>query len=241
MIWKGPPKAALFFCPDFTASPRDLPKSAASPPQTRRLQRQTGESCAGKHIGLYENETGFGAGALTLADGRKGRPMGGIRAEHGQRNGADSLAPQLAGARARGVADALSLLGLPAIFLDQEGRALHVSREAALLMGPTLGVDRARLVAADSATDELLQALIDRGLEGRNCAPVKIRPAGESPEGDSLIIVHALPIPGAFDDEFQLLGCILVLERANKTPDFALVRAAMARIAASAADIYPAH
>lgn len=156
-------------------------------------------------------------------------------------NEQDRLAPQLAGARARGVADALSLLGLPAILLDRQGRALHVNREAAALMGAGLAIDGGRLTAATPWADCALQDAIALALSGRIGPSVPI-PDSELPgSADSSMNVHALAIPGAAEDEFQLLGCVLVLERAGAEAVAGLARAAMRRIAAAGSDIRPVH
>ena len=50
------------------------------------------------------------------------------------------LAPLLAGARARGVADGLELIGAAAALLDEQGEVLHVNARALGLMGQSLFV-----------------------------------------------------------------------------------------------------
>lgn len=155
--------------------------------------------------------------------------------------GQDMLAPQLAGARARGLADAFSLLGLPAILLDREGRALHVSREAALLMGASLAIDSSHVTAADELADRALQAAIARALAERHgpATPIPDSSAREAP--DSMINVHALPVPGGSEDRFQLLGCVLILERAGCEAATGLAHAALRSIGGGRRGISPTH
>ena len=52
------------------------------------------------------------------------------------------LAPLLAGARARGVADGLEWLGLAAVLLDDRGEVLHVNSGAIELLGEDLFLRR---------------------------------------------------------------------------------------------------
>src|ERR1700720_3449078 len=78
-----------------------------------------------------------------------------------------SLAPLLAGARARGMADAFELLGVAAAFLDEDGLALHINDHARRVLGPQLWVDDGRLRAADVDLDEALAAAIESALINR--------------------------------------------------------------------------
>ena len=70
------------------------------------------------------------------------------------------LAPLLAGARARGVADGLELIGAAAALLDEQGEVLHVNARAMRLMGEALFLADQRLRARDRAADETLAAAI---------------------------------------------------------------------------------
>src|SRR5580692_11683737 len=74
------------------------------------------------------------------------------------------LRPLLAGARARGMADAFELLGVAAVFIDESGFALHINDRARRLLGPQLWVDDGRLRAADPEMDEALGAAIESAL-----------------------------------------------------------------------------
>ena len=74
------------------------------------------------------------------------------------------LAPLLAGARARGMADAFELLGVAAAFLDEAGFALHINDHARRVLGPQLWVDDGRLRAADGDLDDALGAAIEQAL-----------------------------------------------------------------------------
>src|ERR1700685_4850777 len=76
------------------------------------------------------------------------------------------LAPLLAGARARGVADGFEWLGLAAILLDDRGEVLHVNRRAVALMGEDLFLSSGRLRARDEEIDGALCVAIHRALGG---------------------------------------------------------------------------
>ena len=128
--------------------------------------------------------------------------------------GADSLPPLLAGARARGMADAFDLLGLAAIFLDDDGGALHVSARAMRLMGDALLLAGGRLKAASAAADAALQAAVDAALAGSETAePVVIASGASKP----CISLRILGVSGQ-DESAQLLRAIVLIDCAGATP-----------------------
>ena len=78
----------------------------------------------------------------------------------------EPLAPLLAGARARGVADGLEWLGLAAVLLDDRGEVLHVNRGAVDLMGEDLFLQADACGRATRAVDARLLRRFARGLAG---------------------------------------------------------------------------
>ncbi len=126
----------------------------------------------------------------------------------------------IAGAWARGLADAFSLLGLPAIFLDAEGSVLHAGRETLAHFGPTLAIDRRRLVVADPAGREQLAAALARA-EGRQAQRARL--------ADSGLVAHVLAIP---QGPGQIVAHVVLLLDAADTAAEGLATAILARSAA---------
>ncbi len=116
---------------------------------------------------------------------------------------ARELAIMMAGARARGVADALEMLGLPAILLDLEGAVLHVSGRAAEKFGSRLAIVRRRLVAGAADDHVALCAALAETL-GAGRAGARVTLAG----ADSPLCVALYPAPAS---DAQLLGAVAVL------------------------------
>ena len=121
------------------------------------------------------------------------------------------LAPVLAGARARGMADAFELLGVAAAFIDESGFALHINDRARRLLGPQLWVDDGRLRAADFDLDEALAAAIESALAvgAQANAATDLSFASES---RGALAVKIMPVVVGADDPFQLLRAIVIIE-----------------------------
>ena len=118
------------------------------------------------------------------------------------------LAPLLAGARARGVADGLELIGAAAALLDEQGEVLHLNARALSLLGDHLVLAGGRLRARDRALDRTLAAAIDLTLR----LPDRLaRRAGRLARADSLG-VRIMPVTADADDSFQLLRAVAILE-----------------------------
>lgn len=125
----------------------------------------------------------------------------------------------IAGAWARGLADAFSLLGLPAVFLDAEGRVLHAGREALAHFGPFLAVEGRRLVVADPAgAGALAVALVRAGCGAPQRAWL----------GESGLAAHILAVPPA---PGQILDRVVLLLEAGDATGESLAAAAIARLA----------
>jgi hypothetical protein len=121
------------------------------------------------------------------------------------------LTPLLAGARARGMADAFELLGVAAAFIDEGGFMLHISDRARRLLGPQLWVDDGRLRAADADLDEALSAAIESALI--NGAPTRAATdLSFASELRGVVAVKVLPIAAEARDPFQLLRAVVIIE-----------------------------
>jgi PAS fold len=142
------------------------------------------------------------------------RPDEGLIAVSGE-----PLAPLLAGARARGMADAFALMGLAAVFVGESGRALHVNARAQSLFGGALALRKGRLTAADAEADRALGQALDSA-----CA------ASGEPSVNQVILVRQgasahltariLPIEADGDDRFQLLKAVVILEEQRESPSW---------------------
>lgn len=113
----------------------------------------------------------------------------------------EQLAPLLAGARARGMFDALEMMGQAAVLLDAEGRALAVTSRANMALGDALKLENRRLASVDPACDSSLQAALDAALDGRE---TRFAVSGRSCDV-TLRIAPVSPLPG------QLLAAVALL------------------------------
>jgi hypothetical protein len=122
------------------------------------------------------------------------------------------LAPLLAGARARGMADAFELLGVAAAFLDEDGFALHINDHARRVLGPQLWVDDGRLRAADVDLDVALGVAIESALVNgaQTEAATDISFASDS---RGAVAVKVMPIAAEAHDPFQLLRAVVIIEK----------------------------
>ena len=118
------------------------------------------------------------------------------------------LAPLLAGARARGVADGLELIGAAAALLDEQGEVLHLNARALSLLGDHLVLAGGRLRARDRAIDRNLTAAIDSTLRHQVASRVAL---GDEALADGLGI-RIMPVTAEADDSFQLLRAVAILE-----------------------------
>jgi hypothetical protein len=118
------------------------------------------------------------------------------------------LAPLLAGARARGVADGLELIGAAAALLDEQGEVLHLNARAQDLLGEQLIVVGGRLRARDRALDLTLTAAIDSTLRRQVASRVAL---GDEASADGLG-VRIVPVTAEADEPFQLLRAVAILE-----------------------------
>jgi hypothetical protein len=124
----------------------------------------------------------------------------------GARLPAEWLPPLLAGARARGIADAFELLGKAAVLLDGSGMALHVNSIAKGFMGSTIAITRRHLIGADAEANSALQVLIGEAIAGRAHPGVALSRKDQGP-----LFIQALPIAGAAEDPQQILKAVVTI------------------------------
>lgn len=129
------------------------------------------------------------------------------------------LAPVLAGARARGMADAFEMLGVAAIFIDEGGFALHINDLARRRLGPQLWVDDGRLRAADLELDGALSAAIDSALTGGAPANAATDISFAS-ESRGPVAVKVVAIAPEARDPFQLLRAMVLIEEQGDAPSW---------------------
>ena len=119
------------------------------------------------------------------------------------------LAPLLAGARARGVADGLEWLGLAAVLLDDRGEVLHANAGAVELMEGELYLEADRLRARDAQADQALNVVISEallsGAQGNHSLSIE--------SGQGALNLRMSTINALDDDPFQLLRLVVLLER----------------------------
>jgi len=118
------------------------------------------------------------------------------------------LAPLLAGARARGVADGLELVGAAAALLDEHGDVLHVNARALGMMGEGLFVSGQRLRAHGQDGDDSLAAAIEASLRHRVVSRVAVAGA----DGRPIATVRIVPVIPEGDEAFQLLRAVAIFE-----------------------------
>ena len=121
------------------------------------------------------------------------------------------LAPLLAGARARGVADGLELIGAAAALLDEQGDVLHVNARAQRLLGGDLTVAGGRLRARDGVVDQNLAAAIRSTVRNQVASQVWLR---DESRADGLG-VRIMPVAAEADEAFQLLRAVAIFEPQN--------------------------
>ena len=136
------------------------------------------------------------------SDDRIGFPAGTVEAQD-----IGALSPLIAGARARGIADAFELMGTAAILLSEVGSVLHVGASAKAFLDGTISIASRHLVAETARANRDLERLIAGAVSGlRDLQPVGVRRA-DAPS----IEIRALRLADAVNDPTQLLKAILVL------------------------------
>ncbi len=134
--------------------------------------------------------------------------------EHGALGGHDDLitmlGPIMAGARARGVADALDLIGIAAVLIDRSGRVLHCGPRAERALAPFARVVGHHLLGADARIDDQVGRFLARSVDGSSSEPAAEVIRGE--DGSSRTRLRALRFPAAEHEAVQLLHSIVIIE-----------------------------
>lgn len=126
----------------------------------------------------------------------------------------DALQPLLAGAHARGMADAFELAGVAAVLIDSQGMVLHAGAPARDLFGPDLRIEYDHLVSGSAESTCDIQTLIAAALgEGEAPAPLLVSRAGQTP-----FKLHARRAPGAAGNVCQLLKVLIIIEEVAPRP-----------------------
>lgn len=120
------------------------------------------------------------------------------------------LAPVIAGARARGVADAMDLLGLGAVLIDRTGKVLHVSASGKRVMGGWMRIVEGHLVAERPVDNLAIQALVEASI-GAERSVSEVGLASE--DGLRTLAMRTLRLP-ADEGTAQALQAIIVLTEA---------------------------
>jgi hypothetical protein len=122
----------------------------------------------------------------------------------------DPLRPLLAGAHARGMADALEMAGIAFLMVDAQGMVLHAGPAARALMGADLRIEYDHLIAASGEATCAIQSMVMAGL-GQGEAPEPLRLArGEGPP----LILTVRRVPGAAGNVYQMLKLLILIEQA---------------------------
>lgn len=125
----------------------------------------------------------------------------------------ERILPIIAGARARGMADAFEALGVAAVMLDWAGMALHISSHATRFVGTAAGrglsLVSATLISANPGANRALQKAIAEIVSGDTTENRRIV---DSQAGVVFIIK---PILGAENDRYQLLRALVLMESAD--------------------------
>jgi hypothetical protein len=119
------------------------------------------------------------------------------------------LAPIIAGARARGIADAFQMLGEAAILLDFSGYVLHVGEGAEPLLGCALSITSNHVTPTSRKNADQLQALLEAGLS--ECGPARLEMDLMCAEEGMRQRVRLYHVDNSSDSR-QLLSAVLVLE-----------------------------
>ena len=119
------------------------------------------------------------------------------------------LGPMLAGAQARGVADAFELLGIGAALIDPVGRVLHMSSLGRRAAAGWLRVIEDHLVADRTEDNSSLQQLIGAAIGETSREPLQVRL--HQSQGNATLAIRALRFPRP-DGPDQLLHAVLVFE-----------------------------
>ena len=120
----------------------------------------------------------------------------------------DFLAPLMAGARARGIADAYEMMGLGAILLDASGKVLHASQRAQTMMQGAISIVSEHMAGASPGLNKIIETVIAAGLaENGEAAPMAVIVTASGKR----IGLRALQVPVAPEHSVQLMKAVAIL------------------------------
>jgi PAS domain-containing protein len=121
------------------------------------------------------------------------------------------IAPLLAGARARGLAEAFEILGIAAILVAADGDVLFANSEAQALFGPHLNLVGEHLSTGDEVSQRALRRMMDAALKGaKRSGEMTLQRGG----GLRALRLRATPVASAEADPFQLLKAVILIDQA---------------------------
>jgi hypothetical protein len=126
----------------------------------------------------------------------------------------ETLRPLLEGARARGLADAFELMGIPAVLIDTAGAVLHVGAGAAAQMGTSIAVASRHLVGVDPTSNRAVQDVVAAALAGET-KTVELQVAGVR----GGLSMRGVPMPRGWENPYQMLKAAIVFCDASKAID----------------------
>lgn len=118
-----------------------------------------------------------------------------------------TLAPIFAGAYARGVADMLDGLGLPALFLRRDGRVLFCSAPAQACLGGGLRLEVDHIVADGAEDSRRLDRLISDVICSRRPCNAEVGASNSAP-----LTLHCLPFGSEATSVAQIADVMLLLD-----------------------------
>lgn len=117
------------------------------------------------------------------------------------------LQPVIAGAYARGTADAFELLGLAAMFLDREGRVLFSTSSTKSVLNGGITIHAGHLLALARSDNQALAEFATSALRHPSSRPSVTLPACG-------LTLRALPVGGPVMGGDQLLHLIITVDAA---------------------------
>ncbi|THD59171.1 helix-turn-helix transcriptional regulator [Phenylobacterium sp.] len=137
--------------------------------------------------------------------------------------------------RAKAAAEALALLGIPALVFNPDGRVLAANPTIEAMAGPIQWRARDRISLTDAAADALLQqAIATLGLDEAGGPPAVRSFAVRGAQTAAAMVAHVIPLRGQARDVFVQCAGVLVL-----TP-VALPQAPPVELVQSLFDLTPA-
>ena len=118
-------------------------------------------------------------------------------------------APFAEGGKARAIVDLCARLGLPAVFIDQQGQVFHATEQVQAFLGPQLDLRAGELVARSRAATDRIQDAVSQAL----CAIGPDSGRRHVKLGSSVSPLHLTVLDYPSLSSSQLLKAVVILER----------------------------